>query len=641
MTHVAYSSQKFEERYTYTGHDLGCTWAEEKTTFRLWAPLASAVEIALYSGGVPGKQDCIRRLAMVPGERGTWYAEETGNLNGLYYTYLVTNPEGTTQACDPYAKATGVNGQRAMILDMRATNPDGWDTDRDPHFGQPITDAVLYELHIRDFSMDPDGNIPQRGTYTALTCKGTKTTGGHATGLDHIVALGVTHVHLMPIYDYGFTDEASPAPAYNWGYDPVNFNVPEGSYSTDAFNGSVRVKELKDAIQTLHKSGISVVLDVVYNHVWDAGTFCFNRIVPGYFSRIDENGRYSNGSCCGNDTASERSMVRKYIVDSVNYWAEEYHIDGFRFDLVGLLDTETIRQIISSVHQRHPNVLFYGEGWTMDTQPTKANVQLCIQENSGSVPGFAFFNDTLRDLMRGSVFYQDQPGFVAGAQSDKILLEQCFLGMPSWAAQPEQCINYVSCHDNNTLFDRLALTAPNASRQERIDMNRLAAAYTILSQGIPFLMAGEELLRTKPGKSGGFDENSYRSADSVNAIKWGSLDNPEVQQVLRYYKGLLALRKAHPALRLRTQQDVCKAVSSISLDDAQAVAFSVKEKAGTLLIAFYAGSKPLRLSLPEGHWDILVNKHQAGTCALGQAEEEILLPPVSANVLWQQTPANE
>ena len=308
----------------------------------------------------------------------------------------------------------------------------------------------------------------------------------------------MTHIHLLPVYDYGYTDEASSRPQYNWGYDPENFNVPEGSYATNPFDGSVRVKEMKQMVKAVHDAGMGVVMDVVYNHVYDAGRFPFNQIVPGYFSRIDENGCYSNGSCCGNDTASERSMVRKYIVDSVNYWADAYHIDGFRFDLMGLLDTETMNEIVRTVHSRHPNVIFYGEGWQMETQTVRPGVELAVQSNSPKMPGVSFFSDTIRDLLRGSIFDSHAPGFVSGAVCDKNALNACFMGMPGWAARPEQCVNYVSCHDNNTLIDRLALACPEADRETLIRQSRLAAAFIMLSQGVPFFQAGEEMLRTKP-----------------------------------------------------------------------------------------------------------------------------------------------
>lgn len=631
MMNQFYSTPSFEERFTYHGEDLGCTWSPEAARFRLWAPTAQAVSVCIYRSGTPGTDDLLTTLPMSPTEQGTWTSVYPGDWHGLYYTYLVTVDGVSKEACDPYARSTGLNGQRAMILDLSSTDPEGWETDCDPNANLPISDSFLYELHIRDLSMDRCSHVRHKGKFLGLTETGTKTRGGHPTALDHIKSLGITHLHLLPVYDYGWTDEADPA--YNWGYDPVNFNVPEGSYATNPYDGAVRVREMKQMVKTLHDNGISVVMDVVYNHVYDAESFCFNQIVPGYFSRIDETGRYSDGSCCGNDTASERSMVRKYIVDSVCYWAEEYHIDGFRFDLVGLIDVDTVNAIMAAVHEKHPNVIFYGEGWTMNTQLTKENVSLCIQPNSGLVPGFSFFNDTLRDLMRGSVFYHDKPGFASGALCDKQLLADCFQGKPSWATQPSQCINYVSCHDNNTLFDRLAIAAPQASRETLIRMNDLAAAFSILSQGVPFMQAGEELLRTKPAKGGKFDENSFRSPDRVNAIKWSTLDKEEYQRVLSYYKGLIAFRKAHPGLRHATGAEVAAAVEVVPCEDSRTVAFRVQEDAQELFVAFHAGAEEVTLPLPQGKWTVQIADGQAGTVPLATCEGTVTLAPISATVL--------
>ena len=437
--HESYSSSAFEEKYTYGGHDLGATWTAEKTVFRVWAPTAEDVIVNLYRSGVPYADDLLGQLPMTQDVQGTWVAEKKGDLNGVYYTYLVTVDDHITEACDPYAVTTGANGERAMVLDLRSTDPADWKKDRNPFKSRNICDAVIYELHVRDLSSQRSGRIKNRGKFLGLTEKGTRTKGGHSTGLDHIKDLGITHLHLLPVYDYGFTDETRRNPQFNWGYDPVNFNVPEGSYATDPHNGAARVKEMKQMVKSLHDNGISVVMDVVYNHVYEAENYCFNKIVPGYFSRIT-NGSYSNGSCCGNDTASERSMVRKYIVDSVNYWANEYHIDGFRFDLVGLIDVQTINEIVRTVHRNHPNVIFYGEGWTMNTAMTKLGLPLAVQGNSAMLPGFSFFSDTVRDLLRGSVFFNTHPGFVTGAICDKDQLEACFILEIAFQADPQPVV---------------------------------------------------------------------------------------------------------------------------------------------------------------------------------------------------------
>lgn len=635
-----YSSRAFEEKYTYTGHDLGATWTPQKTTFRLWAPTAEDVTINLYRTGTPDTDDLLCQLHMKPDVNGTWVAERVGDLHGIYYTYLVLVDDHICEACDPYAKTTGVNGQRAMIIDMHSTNPEGWEEDCDPNAGINITDAFIYELHVRDLSMHRSSHIRNKGKFLGLTETKKKTKGGHSTGIDHIKNLGVTHLHLLPVFDYGFTDESRRNPQFNWGYDPVNFNVPEGSYSSDPFNGAVRVKEMKQMVKVLHDNGISVVMDVVYNHVFEAGDFCFNQIVPGYFSRIDENGVYANGSCCGNDTASERSMVHKYIVDSVKYWADEYHIDGFRFDLVGLIDVPTINDIMNTVHRTHPNVIFYGEGWSMNTKLTKPGMDLAVQRNSAKMPGFAFFSDTIRDLIRGSVFDNTAAGYVTGARCSKDELEACFMGVPMWAAQPSQCVNYVSCHDNNTLFDRIALAAPETPSEVLIKMNNLAAAFTILSQGVPFIQAGEEMLRTKPAKKGKFDDNSYRSPDRVNALKWEDLDKEEYQKTVEYYRGLIAFRKANPALRLVTRDEVWKRVHPIRVDNEHVVAFRIEGKEQDIFAVFNADTRDVTVRLPDGSWNVNIQDGIAGTEVLKTVEGSIPVSPISAVVLTQKRPVD-
>ena len=633
-----YSSHAFEEKYTYPGNDLGAVWQENKTVFRVWAPTAEEVTVNLYRSGNHDADDLIAQLHMRPDVNGTWIAERVGNLNGIYYTYLVMVDGHICEACDPYAKTTGVNGERAMILNLKSTDPEGWDSDTAPHAGKSITDAVIYELHIRDLSSHRSSRIRNKGKFLGLTETRKKTKNGNPTGLDHIKALGITHVHLLPVYDYGFTDESRKSPQYNWGYDPVNFNVPEGSYATDPFHGEVRVKEMKQMVKTLHDNGIGIVMDVVYNHVYSGKDFCFNKIVPGYFTRISADGIYSNGSGCGNDTASERTMVRKYIVDSVKYWADEYHIDGFRFDLVGLIDIQTIHEIIHTVHRTHPHVLFYGEGWHMNTQLTKSGYELATQSNAGKLPKFAFFNDTIRDLMRGSTFDSAAPGFVTGDHSSMDLLEACFMGSPSWALQPTQSINYVSCHDNNTLFDRIALSAPEAPTEVLMKMNNLAAAFNILSQGVPFFQAGEEMLRTKPSKKDRFDHNSYRSPDRVNSLKWEDLDKPLYRSNVAYYKGLIQFRKAHPSLRLTTRKEVERYVHSIRYPNPHVISFLVEEQNQELMVIFNADTRSVYVPLPEGQWEIMIQDDIAGTYPLGNAESAVQVSAISTMVLVHKKP---
>ncbi len=639
---ILFSMPDFEAEYTYNGNDLGATYTKDKTSFRVWAPTADLVFLNLYSGGTAGVSDLIEQIEMKPDVNGTWVAEKSGDLNGTYYTYRVEIGGKANEACDPYARTTGLNGKRAMVIDLSSTNPEGWEQDSDPNAGKNYTDAVIYELHVRDLSTSPDSGITNKGKFLGLTETGTKSPSGVATGLDHIKELGVTHVHLLPVYDFGSVDEGNIyAEQFNWGYDPVNYNVPEGSYSTDPSRGEVRVKEMKQMVQAMHQNGISVIMDVVYNHVQSAGDFCFNQIVPNYFTRISEDGTYSNGSGCGNDTATERSMVRKYIVDSVKYWADEYHIDGFRFDLVGLLGTDVVNEIVEEVHKDHPNVIFYGEGWTMSTNVTKPSYTLATQVNSTQTPGFAYFSDTIRDLLKGSVFNQET-GFVSGASGLEATLEKCFMGLsPDWCTTPSQSVNYASCHDNMTLIDRITVSTPNANRADQIKMNNLAAAIYMTSEGIPFMQAGEEMLRTKVKSDGSFDSNSYSSGDKINQLRWEDLANDEYKQVFDYYKGLIAFRKAHGALRLTDAASVRSNVIPAKGMSSNVVAFRINggvngETAEALFVIFNANNEAVEVELPEGTWNVYINGEKAGTEVLQTIKDgKVSVDGISAMVLAQ------
>ena len=634
---TVYSTAEFEAAYTYEGDDLGAVWTKDATTFRVWAPTAKSVKVNLYEGGTAGEEDLVEQLEMTADVNGTWVVTKEGDLNGVYYTYLVDVDGKVNEACDPYARTTGVNGQRAMVIDLRSTDPEGWENDVDPHYDGTITDAIIYELHVRDLSSDASSGIQNVGKFLGLIEEGTVNSQGISTGLDHMKKLGITHLHLLPSYDYASVDETDPEAGFNWGYDPVNYNVPEGSYSTDPYNGEVRVREMKQMIKGLHDNGISVILDVVYNHVSNAETFCFNQLVPGYFSRVNADGVYSNGSYCGNDTASERAMVKKYIVDSVKYWADEYHMDGFRFDLVGLIDTETINACIEEVHKTHPNVIFYGEGWTMSTQMTKEGYTMTTQPNSTEVPKFAFFSDTLRDSLRGPVSNNNENGYLAGKGGHTSTIRDAFMGKVTWCKSPTQTVNYASCHDNMTLYDRLTQSCPDNTQEERIRMNNLAAAIYMTSQGIPFIHAGEEMLRSKPIWSGGFDDNSYKSSDKVNSLKWDNLNDPVYQDVVDYYAGLIAFRKAHPALRMTDAAEVEAHITSLPGLDFNVVACHISSGAGgeenEIVAIFNPRSSETVVTLPEGEWNICVNAEDAGTVSLGTAQGEVTVEPISAMML--------
>lgn len=643
---IIYSTEEFEAEYTYDGNDLGATWTKDATTFRVWAPTAQAAKVNLYKGGSTSNNNLIESIEMTADVNGTWVATKEGDLNGTFYTYTVTINGKNVEACDPYAKATGVNGQRAMVVDLDSTDPEGWDKDTNPNADLAITDAVIYELHIRDLGTDENSGIKNVGKFLSLTEHGTTTPGGKKTGIDHIKDLGITHLHILPMYDYGSVNEMDSADQFNWGYDPVNYNVPEGSYSTDAYDGAVRINEAKQMVQSLHKDGISVIMDVVYNHVYSGDEYCFNKIVPGYFSRISDDGHYSSGSGCGNDTASERSMVKKYIVESVLYWATEYHIDGFRFDLVGLIDTETINAIIEEVHAVRPDVIFYGEGWTMDTKVTKEGYDMCTQTNSQMVPKFAFFNDTIRDALKGSVFESTDKGYVQGQSGYADTLADCFIGLARWCKSPSQTINYASCHDNNTLYDRLQASRKDASTEDLIKMNNLTAAIYITSQGVPFVHAGEEMLRTKVNEDGTFNHNSYNSSDEVNSIKWGTLEDSVYQDVVNYYKGLIAFRKAHSALRMQTAEEVAANITKVKDLADEVLGFQINasavegETAESMLVFFNPNTEATEITLPEGKWNVYINGEDAGTEVLTTVSGTVTVDAISAMVLVQESGFN-
>ena len=641
-----YSSEEFESLYTYTGDDLGAVWSADSTAFRVWAPTAEAVKVNLYKSGTEGTDDLIEQIEMTSDVNGTWVAVKDGDLNGTYYTYTVVTNGVETEACDPYARTTGVNGKRAMVIDLDSTDPEGWDEDSNPHAGETINDAVIYELHIRDLGTDESSGITNVGKYLSLTEHGTTTESGIATGVDHIKDLGITHLHILPMYDYGSVDETKDG-QFNWGYDPVNYNVPEGSYSSDPYNGAVRVNEVKQMVQSLHNDNISVVMDVVYNHVQSADNFCFNLIVPQYFSRVDAaTGTYSSGSGCGNDTASERAMVKKYIVDSVTYWADEYHIDGFRFDLVGLIDTETINEVMEEVHKTHPDVIFYGEGWTLSTTLTKEGYTLTTQTNSTEVPGFAFFSDTIRDALKGNVFDNKALGYVSGAENRANVIKSSFQGLSfPWCTTPAQSVNYASCHDNMTLFDRLQSSRPDASTEDLVKMNNLTAAIYITAEGIPFMQAGEEMLRTKVKEHGTYDENSYSSSDEINSLKWDSLDDANYMSTYEYYKGLIAFRKAHAALRMTTAEDVKNNITAMEGLDDNVLAFQINggvngETADSIFIIFNPNTESTDVALPAGNWNVYVKDDKAGTEVLESVETTATVSPISAMILVQESADN-
>lgn len=616
---LVYGSDKFESDYTYEGDDLGAVYTADATTFKLWAPTAERVEVNFYTAGNGG--EATGRYEMTLGEKGVWSYTGSGNLDKTYYTYSVTVDGETVEAVDPYARAVGVNGNRAMVVNLSATGEAGSYVTC-----SAITDAILYEMQIRDYTVNSSTKYP--GKYLGVVDQTS------VSGVKYLQELGITHVHLLPSYDFGSVDETTGG--YNWGYDPKNYNVPEGSYSTDPYNGEVRIREMKTMVKGLHSAGIGVVMDVVYNHVYDASTFSMNQIVPGYFSR--EN---SNGSGCGNDTASERSMVRKYIVDSVTYWASEYHIDGFRFDLVGLIDAETINQVVASVKKVNPNAIFYGEGWSMGTN-VPAGTGMATQANASATPGFAYFSDQMRDTLAGNN-NGTSLGFVSGAAGQESTIANNILANPSNiqnGGNPTQVVQYASCHDNYTLLDKiLQSTGKNAVDSEAVAMNNLAAAIYMTSQGAPFIHSGEEILREKLNADGSRNHNSYNAGDGVNAIVWSNLDQALYKDTLSYYQGLIAFRKAHPALCLTSAAAISQRMSQQKAENGL-VSFLIDGKGldscDSIYLVFNGSADAQPVTLPAGAWDVCIDKDHAGTKTLRTVSGTVTVPGTSALVLVQQ-----
>ena len=629
-----FDSDYFIENYTYDGDDLGAVINGDSTTFKVWAPTASKVVLNLFSAGNGGS--AYKSVDMTKGAKGVWsHTESCGH--GTYYTYTVTTSIGTQEAVDPYAKAAGLNGNRGMVVDLGRTDPDGWGTDNFSTGIESYSDAIIWEVHVRDFS-NKIAASNYKGKYLAFTERGLVNEHGEAVGVDYLVELGITHVHLLPVYDYATVDEANPDSQFNWGYDPKNYNVPEGSYSTDPYNGEVRIKEYKQMVQALHAAGIGVVMDMVYNHTYDANS-SFNKIVPYYYYRYTASGANSSASGCGNDTASERYMYGKFMVDSVSYWAEEYDLDGFRFDLMGLHDLATMQEVENAVHAINPEAIIYGEGWTMgstiDGSPmaNQSNISKIIPLE-GAIGAIAVFNDAIRDGLKGSVFTSDSKGYISGAGSTSF--PAVLFGMKggsgtgaSWSVKNSMVVNYMSAHDNNTLWDKLALSNADNTVEERLAMNRLGATILMVSKGTVFFQAGEEMLRTKPKGDGAFDENSYKSSDAVNNINWSVLkEGTNEYNMSEFYKGLIDMRKAYSIFR-----DSSTAVSGNTIStNGRAIVTLDDHKGGKVMIIINPTAEEMSYTLSTSY-NLLCDGSTVGAQNLGTAEGKITIPAYTAIIL--------
>lgn len=627
---------------TYNGSDLELTVNKSGTHWRLWSPEAEAAEVMLYD--TDRNTPATDTICMKRADNGTWTASVPAQLYGHFYTFRIKyQGKWLPQTPGVWAKATGTNGERAAIIDFATTNPQGWDKDRGPAI-KSINDAVIYEMHHRDFSVHPSSGIVNKGKFLALTEQNTKTPQGLATGIDHLKELGITHVHILPSYDYNSVDESNlPANKYNWGYDPQNYNTPEGSYSTNPADPAARVKEMKQMVKSLHDAGIGVIMDVVYNHTAENNGSNFSLTAPDYYYRHKADGSYSDASACGNETASDRKQMSDYIVNSVKYWADEYHIDGFRFDLMAIHDTATMNRVAAELKKIRPEIFVYGEGWTASDSPLPV-AQRALKENVSAMPDIAVFSDDIRDAIKGHYSNAADKGFASGKPGLEETVKIGIVASTShpqvdyrkgnnskfpYAKSPKQIINYVSCHDDLCLTDKLAKSMPEATENERKRVARLAQTIVFTSQGTPFMFAGEEVFRNKKGV-----HNSYQSPDSINAIDW-TLKGENADQ-FDYYKELIKLRKVHPAFRMTTAEDVARNIKFDKVSVPNLISYSILNHANgdawkEIKLIFNGSAEPRTVNLPKGQWTVVARDGKLKADGMGTvAGGKITVEPYSA-----------
>ena len=632
------------DKSAYSGNDLGAVYTEKSTTFKVWSPKASAVSVDIYDYGSEAEGGkSIRTTNMTLDKKtGVWSATISGDLAGKYYDYAVTHGEETKRTADIYARACGVNGKRSMVVDLRKTDPDNWENDLHVMVDKP-TNASVWEISVADFSSSETSGVSKsnRGKFLAFTESGTTVDGiqgGTPTCMDYLKKLGVKYVQIMPMYDFGSVDESKDImKQFNWGYDPVNYNVPEGSFSTDPYNGAVRIKECKQMIQALHNAGIGVIMDVVYNHTYSTDSW-FQYTVPNYYYRMNEDGTFSNGSGCSNDTASEHLMFRKYMIDSVTYWAKEYHIDGFRFDLMGLHDVTTMNDIRAALDGLYEDgsgkkILMYGEAWNMPTKADEGTVMANQQNLTQMDDRIGAFDDTIRDAIKGSTAGADK-GFVqsGGKRSD---LKTGFLGQSNlgWANVPSQCVTYASCHDNLCLYDKLIDSVYGSSEyrkrhEDLVLMNKLSAAIVMTAQGIPFFLGGEEFCRSKDG-----DENSFSSSREENMLDWKNVES--FSDVVEYYRGLLKIRDSFAAFmdctamtanHITSVEDLPKGVAGFYIPNTEQGKWSK-------VCAVFNGTDEDKNIAVEGEWIRIADENVAGLNNLGTCSGSVNVKAHSAAIM--------
>ena len=599
-----------------------CLYSPAKTQFAFWSNAAEQMEVLIYD---EANSDQCSVVSLKKGDNDFWTASVKGDLAGKFYTVRsLQNGEWAPEAPGIFAKAVSVNGQRAAILDLNATNPEGWDADIRPAMPD-MTDIVVYETHLRDFTMSPLSGVTNKGKFIGLT---------EEAPLNYLRELGITHLQILPMFDYGSIDETTlNQNRYNWGYDPVNYNVPDGGYSTDPYDPACRIREAKAMIQALHKAGIRVIMDVVYNHTYDVMGCALGRVVPKYFYRLNEDGSYANGSGCGNETASDHEMYRQFMVQSVCYWAREYHIDGFRFDLMGIHDQETMRQIRAALDEIDPTILTYGEGWAA-MSPAYPYDSLAMKQWTYKMPRVGAFSDDIRNALIGSPFDHER-GFASGNLEGVKDVMRGLIACPEWSGEPMQHVSYITCHDNYCLRDRIAVSAPEETEETQLRMNKLAQTAVLVSQGMSFIYGGEELYRTKQGI-----DNSYQSPDSINTIPWENLD--KYADLHDYYQAMIAIRRAHKGFRLGSAEAVQEHVEFLDADNDQVIVYRIKELEGidtakSLIVVLNGSEKAAQVEIPEGEYTLLAFNGEANVEGLSELHEsQALVAPYSATILAEK-----
>lgn len=611
-----YDSQEFKEKYVYNGNDLGLTYGKEFSEFKIYAPAANGVKLCLYDSGVYG--NLLREVNMEPGEKGTWKVRIDGDLDGLYYIYKVNNYGKEMEAVDVYAKAVGVNGKRGAIINLEDTNFDGWKEDKSPELSD-ILSSIIYEVHVRDFTIDENSGVRHKGLFLGAVEDNTYSREGEKTGLSHLKELGVTHVHFLPVFDYDSVNEMCDDGTYNWGYDPRNYNALKGGYSTNAFDPKTRIIEFKKMVKALHDNGIRIIMDVVYNHTARTEDSNFNKIFPGYYYRKNRNGEYSDGSGCGNEIASEREMVSKMIIESLIYWVKEYHIDGFRFDLMGLHDINLMNRVREEMDKIRPNIIIYGEGWTGFGISALPYEEQARRENLHRLKGVATFNDKFRDTVKGNNSQQGQgeAGFANGASGKDEALKAHIVG-DVWHHQvnydvvntvlvdsPEKSINYVAAHDNLTLSDKIGFTNWFEGEDEHKKICKLCNAIVLTSQGIPFLSGGQEFMRTKKGM-----HNSYNAGDEINKFDWYM--KAKYIEVFNYTKRLIDFRKRHAAFRMSSGSEINKNLKFMDINVSNVVGYTINNKANgdlfeKIAVIFNGSGNDVKVTLEGKDWAIALD----------------------------------